>query len=1064
MAQLFIRRPVFAWVIAIIIMLCGLISIKSLPISQYPDVSPPQISVSATYPGADAETLENSVTQIIEQQLTGLDGLLYFSSTSSSSGSVTIDVTFDQGTSPDIAQVQVQNKVKQAESRLPTEVTAQGVTVEKSQSSFLLIVGLYDATDKASMADIADYLVSNLQDPLSRIEGVGSVKVFGSEYAMRIWLNPTQLASYSLMPSDVEAAIKAQNTQVSAGKVGDLPAASDQQLTATVKAQSRLHTPEQFRNIILKSDSSGALVHLSDVARVELGTEDYSTSARLDGHPASGIAIKLSAGANALKTANLVKAQVAEYQSSMPDGYKVAYPKDSTDFINVSIEEVVKTLIEAVVLVVVVMFVFLQNLRTTLIPAITVPVVLLGTFGILALFGYSINTLTLFGMVLSIGLLVDDAIVVVENVERVMREDKLSPREATVKSMKEITGALVGIAMVLSAVFLPMAFFGGSTGVIYRQFSITIVASMVLSVIMALTLAPALCATLLKPTHDEQTNKGILGWFNRGYNRMQESYANKVGKVIHGPMRYLVLYALLLVAVCVLYLRLPSGFLPNEDQGFVMVQYTLPAGATDARTTLISDEVKDYFLDNEKANINHIFTINGFAFSGSGQNAGMAFVSLKNWSERSGSNNTADAISSRAMTYFAKIKDAQVLSMSPPSIDGFGQSGGFTFELQAKGATTRAQLQEIRDQIIAGAVKNPGLTLVRANSLPDTSQLQIDIDNDKLQALGLSASDVNDTLSSAFGNTYINDFIDRNRVKKVYMQGDTEFRAKPEDLDKWFVRNGSGSTSSMTPFSAFASSHWIYGPENLSRYNGVSSFEITGEGAAGTSSGAAMDEIEKLAAKFSSTSSFSWSGLSYQERLTSGQAASLYALSLLVVFLCLSALYESWSIPISVMLVIPMGVLGSLLAITLRGLENDIYFQVALLTIIGLSSKNAILIVEFAEEIHQRGESLIASAVEASRMRLRPILMTSLAFTAGVFPLAASTGAGANSRIAIGTGIIGGTITATFLAIFFVPLFYVLVRRLFSGKKSGNQSDTHSEECASSHDDSQHTSAKQTGE
>ena len=1034
MAQFFIRRPVFAWVIAIIIMLCGLMSINSLPISQYPDVSPPQISISATYPGADAETLENSVTQVIEQQLTGLDGLLYFSATSSSDGSVSINVTFDQGTDPDIAQVQVQNKVQQAESRLPTEVTAQGVTVKKSQSSFLLIVGLYDETDKASMADISDYLVSNIQDPLSRIEGVGDVQVFGSEYAMRIWLDPTKLASFSLMPSDVSTAIEAQNTQVSAGKVGDLPSGADQQLTATVKAQSRLQTPEQFRNIILKSDSSGALVRLGDVARVELGNEDYSSSARLNGHPASGIAVKLAAGANALNTAKLVKAKVAEYQTSMPNGYKVAYPKDSTDFINISIEEVVKTLIEAVVLVVIVMFVFLQNLRTTLIPTITVPVVLLGTFGVLAAFGYSINTLTLFGMVLAIGLLVDDAIVVVENVERVMREEKLPPREATEKSMKEITGALVGIAMVLSAVFLPMAFFGGSTGVIYRQFSVTIVASMVLSVILALTLAPALCATLLKPAHDDLTDKGLLGKFNRGYNRLQEKYADKVARVIHSPMRYLLLYGLLLIAAAVMYMRLPTGFLPNEDQGVVMVQYTLPAGATDARTSAVSDAVKDYFLTDEKANVSTIFTINGFGFSGSGQNAGMAFVSLKDWSQRPGSANTADAIAKRAMAHFATIRDAQVFSMSPPAIDGFGQSDGFTFELQAKGATTRAELQVMRDQIIAAAGKNPSLSAVRANTLPDTPQLQVDIDNDKLQALGLSAGDVSSTLTSAFGSTYINDFIDRNRVKKVYMQGDVEYRSKPEDLDKWFVRGTSSSTTSMTPFSAFASSHWIYGPENLSRYNGLSSFEITGEGAPGTSSGTAMDEMEKLASQFSSASSFSWSGLSYQERLTSGQAASLYAISLVVVFLCLAALYESWSIPFAVMMVVPMGVVGSLLAITLRGLENDIYFQVALLTIIGLSAKNAILIVEFAEENYQRGEALIAAAVEASRMRLRPILMTSLAFSAGVLPLAVSSGAGANSRIAIGTGIIGGTITATLLAIFFVPLFYVLVCRMFSRK------------------------------
>lgn len=1040
LAQFFIRRPVFAWVISIAIMLFGIISINSLPVAQYPDVAPPQIRIQATYTGASAETLENSVTQVIEQQLTGLDGLLYFSSTSTAStGQVSITVTFQKGTNPDIAQVQVQNKVQQAESRLPTAVTSQGVTVEKAQSDFLLVMALYDKTNKSTSSDVADYLVSNLQDTLARTSGVGKVQVFGSEYAMRIWLDPVKLAAVSLMPSDVETALENQNTQVSSGQIGALPAGGEQQLVATVRSRSRLQTPEQFRNIVVKTKTDGSVVHLSDVARVEMGSEDYSDNVLANGHPAAGIAIQLASGANALSTASRVKSTINEFRSSMPAGYEVDYPLDSTDFVKVSIQEVVKTLCEAILLVVIVMFVFLQNLRTTLIPAIAVPVVLLGTFGVLAVFGYSINTLTMFGMVLAIGLLVDDAIVVVENVERVMREERLPPRQAAEKSMKEITSALVGIAMVLSAVFLPMTFFSGSTGVIYRQFSITIVSAMVLSVIVALTLTPALCATILKPHDHENTEKGFFGWFNRHYNALQERYHNKVANVLHRPGRYLVLYAVLLTGCAFMYMRLPTGFLPTEDQGYIMVQYTLAPGATESRTREVRSQIQHYFQTQEKDNVNVSMLVDGFSFAGSGQNAGVGFISLKNWDERKGAQNSADAIAGRAMMNLAGIRDAQVFVLTPPAVSGLGQSNGFTFELQARGGTDRATLLNLRNQLLAAAAKDPTLSSVRPNSLPDLPQLQVEIDDAKAQALGVSVSDINSTLSSAIGGTYVNDFTDRGRVKKVYIQGDAQYRSKPEDIDKWFVQgtDSSGDTV-MVPFSAFSSAHWIYGADALSRYNGLSSYEIQGQAASGKSSGDAMAVMEKLAKALpTGSTTFAWTDLSYQEKLSGNQAMSLYAISLIVVFLCLAALYESWSVPFSVMMVVPLGVFGCLLAITLRGLENDVYFQVALLTIVGLSSKNAILIVEFAEENYRKGETLLAAAIHAATLRLRPIIMTSLAFTAGVLPLSISTGAGANSRIAIGTGIIGGTITATLLAIFLVPLFFVLIKRIFPGIPEG---------------------------
>ena len=1029
-ARFFVRRPVFAWVISILIMLAGMLAIKTLPVAQYPDVAPPSIKISATYTGASAQTLENSVTQVIEQQLTGLDNLLYFTSTSSSDGSVSITVTFEQGTDPDTAQVQVQNKVQQAESRLPSEVQQAGVTVVKSQSNFLLIMGVYDKTDKASSSDIADWLVSNMQDPMARLDGVGSLQVFGAEYAMRIWMDPAKLASYSLMPSDVQTAIEAQNVQVSAGKIGALPSPDTQQLTATVRAQSRLQTVEQFKNIIVKSQSNGAVVRIGDVARVEMGSEDYTAIAKLNGHPAAGMAVMLAPGANALSTATLVKEKINEYKRNMPQGYDVAYPKDSTEFIKISVEDVVQTLFEAIILVVCVMYLFLQNIRATLIPALAVPVVLLGTFGVLALFGYSINTLTLFAMVLAIGLLVDDAIVVVENVERIMRDEGLPAREATEKSMGEISGALIAIALVLSAVFLPMAFFGGSTGVIYRQFSVTIISAMMLSVVVALTLTPALCGSILR--HTPPHKKGFFGAFNRFYGSTERKYKHKVLNTLGRSGLVMVVYLAICGGMALAMWKLPGSFLPTEDQGEIMVQYTLPAGATNSRTAEVSKQVTDWFLNNEKDNTNVIFTVNGFSFSGSGQNAGMAFVSLKNWSDRKGAENTAQAIALRATKELGAIRDATLFAMTPPSVDGLGQSNGFTFELMASGGTDRAELLKMRDELIGKANQDTTLHAVRANDMPQTPQLQVDIDNNKAVSLGLSLSDVTSTLSSAWGGTYVNDFIDRGRVKKVYIQGDSDSRSAPSDLSKWFVR---GSDDSMTPFSAFATTRWEYGPESLVRYNGAAAYEIQGENATGSSSGTAMTTMETLANNLPAGSTWAWSGLSLQEKLASGQALSLYAISILVVFLCLAALYESWSVPISVIMVIPLGLLGAALAAWMRGLSNDVYFQVALLTTIGLSSKNAILIVEFAEAAVAEGYSLSRAALRAAQTRLRPIIMTSLAFVAGVTPLAIATGAGANSRIAIGTGIIGGTLTATLLAIFFVPLFFVLVKRLFAGKR-----------------------------
>lgn len=1036
LAQFFINRPVFAWVISIAIMLAGLGAITTLPISQYPNVAPPTISISATYTGASAETVENSVTQVLEQQLTGLDGLLYFSSSSSSSGNASISVTFEQGTDADIAQVQVQNKIQQITSNLPNSVQQNGVSVKKSNSSFLMVASIYDETDKDTANDISDFLVSSIQDPVSRVDGVGSIQVFGAEYAMRVWIDPLKLASYKLMPSDISAAINAQNTQVAAGNLGAYPIVEGQELNVTVTAQSKLKTAEQFQDIILTYDDSGATVRLSDVARVELGSKSYGYIPRLNGHPASGLAVMLAPGANALSTSEAVKKTLNGLTNSLPDGYKISFPVDNTDFIRISIEEVVKTLFEAIALVVIVMFIFLQNWRATLIPAIAVPVVLLGTFGVLELFGFSINTLTMFGVVLSIGLLVDDAIVVVENVERVMEEDKLSPKEATIKSMKEITSALIGIAVVLSAVFLPMAFFSGSTGVIYRQFSITIVASMVLSVVVALTLTPALCATLLKPNHNA-SQRGLGGWFNRNFDRVTGKYFNGVSRIIKKPVRWMLVYGLIVAGLAGLMTNLPSGFLPTEDQGRVMVMVSLPEGASMSRTDKVMRKIETYFLETEKKNVNDIFTISGFNFMGRGQNAGLAFIALKDWDERVGPANSASAIVGRSYGAFAGIRDAQIFSLIPPSIQGLGQSSGFTYQLQASGNTDRETLLEMRDALLNDANASSLLTGVRLGSQSEGPQLHIDIDQEKASALGLSMPDISSTLSSAWAGRYVNDFIDRGRVKSVYMQGEAEYRSTPEDLQHWYVR---GNDNTMTPFSAFAKSEWTYGPKSLSRFNGLASYEIQGSGAPGVSSGEAMDELQRVTNNLPGVTG-AWSGLSYQERLSGGQTQLLYSISILVVFLCLAALYESWTVPFSVILVIPLGVIGSAAAAHLRGLENDVYFQVALLTTIGLSSKNAILIVEFAEAAYRRGVNVWDAAAQAARLRLRPIIMTSMAFMVGTLPLALSSGAGANSRISIGSGIVGGTLTATVLAIFFVPLFFVIVRRIFSKRPEALSSD-----------------------
>lgn len=1035
MARFFIDRPIFAWVIALVIMLAGSLAIIKLPVAQYPSIAPPAVGISASYPGASAKTVEDSVTQIIEQNMTGLDHLLYMSSQSDSAGRVSVTLTFQPGTDPDIAQVQVQNKLQQAMSLLPQEVQQQGIRVQKTSSSFLMVAAFISSDGSMNNDDLADYVVSNIKEPLSRLDGVGDITLFGSQYSMRVWLDPNKLNRVQMTPGDVQAAIKAQNAQVAFGKLGGTPSVEDQQFTATIMGQTRLSTVEQFNDILLRVNQDGSKVRLKDVARVELAGESYDADALYNGQSTAAVAIKLATGANALDTAEKVRAKLNELSDYFPANMEIVYPYDTTPFVKISIEEVVQTLIEAIFLVFCVMYLFLQNFRATLIPTIAVPVVLLGTFGVMAAFGFSINTLTMFGMVLAIGLLVDDAIVVVENVERLMSEEDLSPLEATRKSMTQITGALVGIALVLSAVFVPMAFFGGSTGAIYRQFSLTIVSAMVLSVLVALILTPALCATLLKPMkHGEfGAKRGFFGWFNRAFDAGTNRYQSGVRKVIKQGVRYSLIYGAMLAVLAVLFMRMPTSFLPEEDQGVIMSMVQLPVGATKQRTEVVLADMRDYFLKNEKDNVDSVLTVSGFSFAGSGQNAGMAFIKLKDWSERKSPDRSANAIIGRAMGYLFSIKEAQVFAFNLPPIPELGTATGFDFFLQDRGGIGHDKLMAARNQLLGMAAQDPSLVRVRPNGMEDTPQLDIKIDYEKALAQGLSIADINNTLATAWGSSYVNDFVDRGRIKKVYMQADAPFRMNPEDLKLWYVRNSAGQ---MVPFSAFASTEWSFGSPRLERYNGVPAMEIVGEAAPGKSTGDAMAAIEQMVKQLPEGVGIEWTGLSFQERQAGSQAPALYAISLLVVFLCLAALYESWSIPFSVMLVVPLGVLGAIVAATLRGLENDVYFQVGLLTTIGLSAKNAILIVEFAKELYDKGMGLGEAVVEAARLRLRPILMTSLAFILGVLPLVISSGAGASSRNAIGTGVMGGMISATVLAIFFVPLFFVLVMRYFTSHQS----------------------------
>jgi len=1033
MANFFIDRPIFAWVLAIILCLTGGLAIMSLSVEQYPDLAPPKIRITANYPGASAETLENTVTQVIEQNLTGIDHLMYMSSQSSNTGQATISLSFEAGTNPDEASQQVQNQLQTALRKLPLDVQSQGVTVKKTGDTNILMVAFVSTDGSMDKQDIADYVASNVQDPLSRVDGVGEIDAYGAQYAMRIWLDPNKLINYSLTTNDVINAIQSQNTQVAVGQLGGLPSVDKQALNATVNAQSLLKTPQEFRDITLRVNTDGSVVTLGDVAQVELGAEKYDYLSRYNGMAASGLGVKLASGANELKTDTLVRARLEELSHYFPRGLEAKIAYETTPFVTASIEDVVKTLFEAVLLVFLVMYLFLQNFRATLIPTIAVPVVLFGTFGVLYAFGYSINTLTMFAMVLAIGLLVDDAIVVVENVERIMSEEGLSPREATRKSMGQIQGALVGIAMVLSAVFVPMAFFGGTTGAIYRQFSITIVSAMALSVLVAMILTPALCATLLKPLAKghHHGRRGFFGWFNRVFNRNAERYERGVGTIINKAGRWLVLYLALIGVMAFLFLHLPTSFLPQEDRGIFSTQVQLPPGSTLQQTSKVVEKVENYYMTKEKKNVVSVFSTIGAGPGGNGQNVARLFVRLTDWKDRTSSEDSSFAIIDRATKAFSKITEARVIASSPPAITGLGDAAGFDMELQDHAGLGHDALMKARDTLLEKAKENPSLARVRHNGLDDSPQLRIDIDQRKAQALGISLDDINHTLQTAWGSSYVNNFIDRGRVKKVYVQAAAQYRMLPGDIDKWYVRNVSGK---MVPFSAFATSRWESGSPRLERYNGYSSLEIVGEAAQGVSNGTAMDIMENLVNQLPVGLGLQWTGASLQERMTGAQAPALYALSLLVVFLCLAALYESWSIPFSVMLVVPLGVVGALVATWGRGLDNDVYFQVGLLTVIGLAAKNAILIVEFANDLNTRGTELIEATLEAARQRLRPILMTSLAFIFGVLPMATSTGAGSSSQHAVGTGVMGGMISATILAIFFVPLFFVLVRRRFPAK------------------------------
>ncbi|MDR0734973.1 MAG: efflux RND transporter permease subunit [Elusimicrobiota bacterium] len=1022
MNKFFINRPIFAIVISLIIILSGIVAIKQLAMEQYPDIALPSVNIRASYPGAAAQTVENSVTKVIEKELTGIDGLLYFTSTSSS-GSSSIRLTLEKGTDPDNAQVQIQNKVQRVVSRLPNEVQQSGVNVNKAMSNMLMVVTLFDESNKDNNSDVSDYLVANIQEPLSRVDGVGSINLMGQQYAIRIWLDPDRLRAYSLMPSDVESAIKQQNVQLAAGQLGAAPSVSTQNYTVSVTALSLLQTPEDFKNIIVKSSSSGAVVRVRDVADVEMGSEGYGFSSKFNSHPASGLGVQLASGANALDTSAKVRELMSRLEKDLPEGYRVAYANDNSSFVKNSIWEVVKTLVEAIILVVVIMYLFLGNWRATVIPAVTVPVVMLGTFTALWIFGYTINTLTLFAMVMAIGLLIDDTIVVVENVERLMHDEHLSPKEATIKSMDEVTGALIGIALVMSVVFIPMAFFGGSTGVIYRQFSITIVAAMFLSVVMALTLSPALCAILLV-AHKQDAKQSK---FQKLFARFSGKYEIASQNIIKRPARWLVSFAAITVFALFILMRLPSGFLPNEDQGIVILQYSLPEGAEVSRTLKVADEIESYFLKEEKQNVKDIFVIAGFSFGGNGQNSGMAMLNLKDWSERK---DNASAIAARATVNLGRIRDAQIYALVPPPIMGLGQTDGFEMYLTAAAGVDREKLNELRQEFLARANESKVLSMVRSDSSKSAPQLHINFDTQKALLYGLNLSEVYSTLNSAWAGSYVNDFIDRSQIKKVYVQGKADSRSKPEDLYKWTVRNGSGD---MVSFAEFAGTNWTYSDESLERFNGVNAYNAQGSAAAGYSSGQAMEEAERIVSQIDGAN-YAWSGLSYQEKISSGQAPALYALAILVIFLCLAALYESWSIPFAVLLIIPFGVFGTVLAAYLRGLENNIYFQIALLTTIGLSARNAIMMVEFADDLYKKGLPLTAAAVKAGILRIRPIMMTALTFAAGVLPLALSTGVGANARAAIGTGSVGGTLAATVLSIFFIPLFFVIVNNLFRNK------------------------------
>ncbi|KUR76203.1 efflux RND transporter permease subunit [Novosphingobium sp. Fuku2-ISO-50] len=1035
LSRYFVDRPIFAWVLAILVMIGGGIAIASMGVEQFPDIAPPTISVNATYPGADARTVENTVTQVLEQQLKGVDGLIYFTS-SSSNGSAQIVATFNKGVNPDTAQVQVQNVLSKAATRLPAQVQAQGLQINKAQADLLLMAALYDSTGKSSLADVADYVAVHIADPVSRINGVGSADVWGTQYAMRIWLDPVKLAAVHLMPQDVISALNAQNAQISAGEVGMLPAPATQALNATITSRSRLTTVDQFNAVVLKTGIDGSRVLLKDVARVELGQENYTSINELDGYPAVGLGVSLASGGNAMTTALAVKQKIADLSRDMPPGYRITYPRDSSVFVKISIEEVVKTLFEAIGLVVIVMYVFLQNWRATLIPAIAVPVVLLGTFGILAAVGYSINTLTMFGLVLAIGLLVDDAIVVVENVERVMREEALPPREATIQSMTEITPALIGISLVLAAVFVPMAFFGGSTGTIYRQFSITIVSAMGLSVLVALILTPALAATLLHHgdhvAGDEPIARDLFRGFNRTYEALQLGFQARLARFVRAPGLWLAVFAGIAVISALLDMRMQTGFLPEEDQGNLSYAITMPAGATINQTRVFAEDVTRYIRETEKANIDHIFlSLGRNQAAGTAQNVAQGWLNLRTWDNRPGSANSAAAIAARLNQHFMTLYQGQAVALAPPAVRGLGTSAGFEMWLQDAGGHGAQALSAARQDLMAQAIADPKLAQIRYGGLEDTPQLQVDLNDAAITAFQVKPDDVNATLSTAWGGTYVNDFLDRGRVKRVYVQGDAAFRMTPEAIGQWYVR---GANDDMVPFAALAQPRWTSGSNLLRRFNGLPAQQVVGTGGTGVSSGAAMAEMTGLAGRLGGGFTLAWSGLSYQQQVAADQAPALFAASILFIFLCLAALYESWSVPVSVMLVIPLGIIGAVTAATLRGLSNDIFFQVALLTTIGLSAKNAILIVEFAQSSLDRGLSPLDAALDAARLRFRPIVMTSLAFIAGVVPLVLASGAGANGRQAIGTAVLGGMISATVLAVFFVPLFFIVVKTRFARK------------------------------